>query len=208
MKVVLLERVAKLGQMGDVVDVKAGYARNYLLPSKKCLRATPDNIKFFDGKKAELEAKNLETKSEAEALKSKIEHKTFIIIRSASDAGALYGSVSSKDIAGIASQDGISIFKRQVILEKPIKDLGVHTVSLNIHPEVNCEVFINVARSSEEAELQAAGKTVTDPGTEEPTTNIDGLFDSGQDTREIGDQIQEMNSESTKEQTAEKGSEA
>ena len=162
MKIVLLERVSKLGQMGDIVEVRAGYARNFLLPTQKALRATDENIQIFEGKKAELEAKNLQTKAEAESIKQKLGGKYFVVIRSASDAGALYGSVSSKDICIATEDEGVKISRNQVILEKPIKELGVHKINISLHPEVIAHVYINVARTSDEAKLQESGQSIQD----------------------------------------------
>ena len=158
MKIVLLERVQKLGQMGDVVEVKSGYARNFLLPSHKALRATEDNIKYFEGQKSVLEAKNLESIKEAESLKTKIDGSSFTLIRSASDAGALYGSVSTKDIKDAVSANGIIITKNQISLEKPIKEIGIYKIIVLLHPEITSEIRINVARSEEEAKIQEEGK--------------------------------------------------
>ncbi len=160
MQVILLQRVAKLGQMGDVVNVKDGYGRNYLLPQGKALRANESNIKSFEAKKAQLEANNLETKKEAEAAGAKIDGQTFVIIRSASDSGALYGSVTTRDAAEAATEAGFTVNRAQVVLDKPIKDLGIHTVSVVLHPEVTVKVQLNVARSAEEAVLQASGKSI------------------------------------------------
>jgi large subunit ribosomal protein L9 len=162
MQVILLERVAKLGQMGEVVNVKDGYARNFLLPQGKALRANESNIKSFEAKKAQLEATNLETKKEAEAVGAKLDGQTFIVIRSASDAGALYGSVTPRDAAEAATEAGFTVNRAQVVLDKPIKDLGLHTVSVRLHPEVAVKITLNVARSVEEAELQASGKSIQD----------------------------------------------
>ena len=179
MKIVLLERVSKLGQMGDIVDVKTGYARNFLLPNKMGLRATEANIQIFEGRKAELETKNLENKALAEKVKVKLEGKYFILLRSASDAGALYGSVSSKDICTAAASEEVKISKNQVVLEKPIKELGVHNISISLHPEVFAEIFINVARTIEEAKLQASGTIIKDTETEEekPKLEVESLFE-------------------------------
>ena len=160
MQVILLERVAKLGQMGDVVKVKDGYARNFLLPQGKALRASDANIKNFEAQKAQLEARNLETRKEAEALGEKIDGQTYVVIRSASDAGALYGSVTPRDIADAATEAGFTIDRKQITLNAPIKDLGLHDVSVVLHPEVSVTVVVNVARSAEEAELQASGKSI------------------------------------------------
>jgi large subunit ribosomal protein L9 len=160
MQVILLERVAKLGQMGEVVKVKDGYARNFLLPQGKAMRANASNIARFETEKAQLEARNLETKGEATKLSEKLDGQTFVVIRSASDGGALYGSVTTRDAADAATLAGFSLDKRQVILNTPIKELGIHTVTVRLHPEVDCSIRINVARSPEEAELQASGKSI------------------------------------------------
>ena len=160
MDVILLERIAKLGQMGDVVSVKQGYARNFLLPQGKALRATKANKEQFETQKAQLEAKNLETKKEAEDMAKRLGGQQFVIIRSASDAGALYGSVTTRDAAEAATEAGFSADKKQFSLSKPIKELGVHAVAVQLHPEVQCEIMLNVARSAEEAELQASGKSI------------------------------------------------
>ncbi|WP_151719267.1 50S ribosomal protein L9 [Gemmobacter serpentinus] len=160
MQVILLERVAKLGQMGDVVKVKDGYGRNFLLPQGKALRATDANIKSFEARKAQLEVQNLETKKEAEVVGEKLDGQAFIVIRSASDAGALYGSVTTRDVAEAATEGGFTVARGQVVLDRPIKDLGLHSVSVVLHPEVSVRVTINVARSVEEAELQASGKSI------------------------------------------------
>jgi large subunit ribosomal protein L9 len=160
MQVILLQRVAKLGQMGEVVNVKDGYARNYLLPQGKALRANESNIKSFEAKKAQLEAQNLETKKEAEVVGASLDGKVFVIIRSASDAGALYGSVTTRDAADAATEGGFTINRAQVVLDRPIKELGIHTISVTLHPEVAVKVKLNIARSVEEAELQASGKSI------------------------------------------------
>ena len=160
MQVILLERVAKLGQMGEVVTVKDGFARNYLLPQGKALRASEGNIKSFEAKKVTLQAQNLETKKEAEAVGAKLDGQIFTVIRSASDAGALYGSVTTRDAAEAATEAGFTVNRGQVVLDRPIKELGMHTVSVTLHPEVVAKVKLNVARSVQEAELQAAGKSI------------------------------------------------
>ncbi|MBL3553049.1 50S ribosomal protein L9 [Rhodovulum sulfidophilum] len=180
MQVILLERVAKLGQMGEVVNVKDGYARNFLLPQSKALRANEANIARFEADKAQLEARNLETKKEAEALAEKLDGQQFVVIRSASDGGALYGSVSPRDIADAATEAGFSVDRKQVVLAGPIKELGLHTVHVLLHPEVDVTVSVNVARSTEEAELQASGKSIQDLAAEEEAAaefEIQELFD-------------------------------
>ena len=167
MQVILLERVAKLGQMGDIVSVKDGYARNYLLPQKKALWASEINIKQFEVEKAQLEANNLETKKEAEAMAGRLGGQQFVVIRSASDGGSLYGSVTTRDAADAATEAGFSVDRKQVVLTAPIKDLGMHSVIVVLHPEVEATIELNVARSAEEAELQAAGINVADQAAED-----------------------------------------
>jgi large subunit ribosomal protein L9 len=180
MQVILLQRVAKLGQMGEVVTVKDGYGRNYLLPQGKALRANANNIKTFEAKKAQLEAVNLETRKEAEAVAAKLDGQTYVIIRSASDAGALYGSVTTRDAADAATAGGITVNRNQVVLDRPIKELGLHAVSVQLHPEVAVKFTVNVARSAEEAELQASGKSIAALAAEaeaEAEFEIANLFD-------------------------------
>ncbi|MEO0744602.1 MAG: 50S ribosomal protein L9, partial [Pseudomonadota bacterium] len=159
MQVILLERVAKLGQMGDVVDVKPGYARNFLLPQKKALTASKANIADFEAQKAQLEARNLETRKEAESLGEKLDGQQFIVIRQASDGGNLYGSVTPRDAADVATAEGFTVDRKQIVIPAPIKELGLHDVHVSLHPEVDVVVQLNVARSPEEAELQASGKS-------------------------------------------------
>ena len=161
MHVILLERIAKLGQMGDVVRVKDGFARNFLLPRGKALRATEGNKKQFEGQRAQLEARNLELKGEAQKVADKLDGQTFIIIRQAGETGQLYGSVSTRDIAEAITAGGVSVNRNQVVLSTPIKALGLHTVPVQMHAEVSASVTINVARSAEEAERQAKGEELT-----------------------------------------------
>lgn len=180
MQVILLQRVAKLGQMGEVVKVKDGYGRNYLLPQGKALRANDSNIKSFEAKKAQLEVTNLETKKEAEVVGAQLDGQTFVVIRSASDAGALYGSVTTRDAADAATAGGFTVNRAQVVLDRPIKDLGLHTVSVVLHPEVVSKIVLNVARSVEEAALQASGKSIQALAAEaeaEAEFEIANLFD-------------------------------
>ena len=180
MDVILLERVAKLGQIGDVVSVKDGYARNYLLPQRKAMRANDNNLKAFEAQKAQLEARNLETKKEAEDLAARLGGQQFVVIRSASDSGALYGSVTTRDAADAATDAGFSIDRKQVALTAPIKELGLHVVSVVLHPEVDVTITLNVARSTEEAELQASGKSIQELAAEEEAAaefEIAELFD-------------------------------
>jgi large subunit ribosomal protein L9 len=160
MDVILLEHVENLGQMGDTVKVKPGFARNYLLPQKKALRANEDNKKIFETQRAELEARNLDRKKEAEAAAKKIDGQSFVVIRQASELGVLYGSVSTRDIAAAASDQGVKIERGQVRIDKPLKSLGVFPVRISLHPEVDAAVQINIARSKDEAERQARGEEV------------------------------------------------
>ena len=160
MQVILLERISKLGQMGDVVTVKQGYARNFLLPQGKALRASDANIASFEGQKSQLEANNLETRTEAQALADKLNGQVFMVIRSASDAGSLYGSVTTRDAAEAATAAGFTVDRKQVALTRPIKELGLHAVAVALHPEVEAQITLNVARSQQEADLQASGKSI------------------------------------------------
>jgi large subunit ribosomal protein L9 len=180
MQVVLLERVAKLGQMGEVVAVKDGYARNFLLPQGKALRATETNLKRFETDRAQLEARNLEARAEAEKVAKRLDGQSFVVIRSASDGGALYGSVTTRDIAESATAGGFTLDRRQVVLDHPIKDLGLHSISITLHPEVAATITVNVARSPDEAELQASGKTIRELQAEAEAAaefDIQELFD-------------------------------
>lgn len=168
MQVILLERIGRLGQMGDTVTVKDGYARNYLLPQGKALRASEANKERFEKERATLETRNLELKSEAEGVAPKLNDQSFVAIRQAGDTGQLYGSVSTRDIADIITEAGYSVARNQVQLDKPIKMLGVHPLHVNLHPEVIISVNVNVARSEEEAKRQARGEDVTAQDDEEP----------------------------------------
>mgnify|MGYP000912601850 CR=1 FL=1 len=192
MQVILLERVAKLGQMGEVVNVKEGYARNFLLPQGKALRASDANIASFEDRKVQLEARNAETKADAQKVADKLDGETFVIIRSASDAGALYGSVTPRDAGDAATEAGFTVDRKQIVLSKPIKDLGLHEVSVVLHPEVTATIVLNVARSTEEAALQAQGKSIQELAAEadaEAEFEIAELFDDigGASNDEDGD---------------------
>jgi large subunit ribosomal protein L9 len=171
MEVILLERVAKLGQMGETVRVREGFARNFLLPRGKALRATKGNKERFETQRAQLEARNLELRKEAEAVAGKLDGQSFVVVRQAGETGVLYGSVSARDLAETITAGGVSVGRDQVVLNTPIKTLGLHTVPVALHPEVEVKVTINVARSPEEAERQARGETVS---TREET-NLDDL---------------------------------
>ncbi len=164
MQIILLERVEKLGQMGDVVRVKDGYARNYLLPQKKALRATQDNIASFDTQKAQLEATNLDRRKEAEAVAEKLDGLKCVILRQASDGGQLYGSVNSRDIAEAVTEAGFTVDRKQILLRATIKTIAIHEVRVALHPEVSVGVSVNVARSEAEAVAQERG---SEPGAAE-----------------------------------------
>lgn len=160
MEVILLERIAKLGQMGDQVRVKDGYARNFLLPSGKALRATQANKKRFESQRIELETRNLELKREAEAVAEKLAGQSFVIIRQAGETGQLYGSVSTRDISDAITAGGFNTSRNQIVLKTPIKSIGLHEVPVHLHAEVEVPITINVARSPQEAERQAKGEAM------------------------------------------------
>ena len=162
MEVILLERIEKLGQMGDVVKVKPGYARNYLLPQRKALRATKGNLAVFETQRSQLEAQNLERKQEAESVAGKLEGLQVVIIRQSGETGQLYGSVTARDLTDAVTEAGFTVERRQVVMDKSIKMLGLHPIKIRLHPEVAVEVVANVARSEVEAERQTeAGRVVT-----------------------------------------------
>jgi len=181
MQVILLERVEKLGQMGDEVRVKDGFARNFLLLQKKALRANKTNREYFNTQKAQLEARNLERKSEASKVAEKLEGKTFVLLRQAGDRGQLYGSVSPRDIADVISAGGFSVSRTQVPLDKPIKDIGLTPIHVVLHPEVRVKVTLNVARTDDEAERQARGEDVLAEKTEAEEAKVaaEELFEEG-----------------------------
>jgi large subunit ribosomal protein L9 len=161
MQVILIERVAKLGQIGDVVRVRSGFARNFLLPQGKALRATKENKEKFEAMKAELVAKNAEKKSGADAQAQKLNGQSFILVRQAGETGQLYGSVSARDIAQTLSESGFNVARQHIVLNTPIKAIGLHVVPVELHPEVEVKITVNVARSQEEAKRQAAGEDLT-----------------------------------------------
>ncbi|OUR76668.1 50S ribosomal protein L9 [Alphaproteobacteria bacterium 46_93_T64] len=160
MEIVLLERVEKLGQMGDVVTVKNGYARNFLLPQGKALRANKENLSAFEARRVQLEADNLNRKDEAQKVAEELEGKVVMLIRAASESQQLYGSVSTQDIARIVTENGVTVDRKQVVMDKVLKNLGLHEVRVRLHPEVSVGIFINIARSEEEAVIQARGESV------------------------------------------------
>jgi len=158
MEVILLERISRLGQMGDTVRVKDGFARNFLLPQGKALRANEANKKKFEGQRAQLEARNLERKAEAQQVADKLDGMTFVVVRSAGETGQLYGSVSTRDIADIVTAEGFSVNRTQIELNHPIKTIGLTNVAIALHPEVEVTITLNIARTADEAERQAAGE--------------------------------------------------
>jgi large subunit ribosomal protein L9 len=181
MQVILLERVNKLGQMGETVKVKDGYARNYLLPLGKALRANEANKKRYETERVQLEARNLERKSEAQKIADKLEGKSFIVVRSAGETGQMYGSVAARDIAEILSAEGFTIGRNQVDLNTPIKMIGLHQITLHLHAEVSVTIELNVARSADEAARQAKGESLTSAdaiyGVDEDALKPEDFFD-------------------------------
>lgn len=190
MQVILLERVEKLGQMGDEVRVKDGFARNFLLPKKKALRATKANREYFQTQKTQLEARNLERKKEAEGVAKKLEGKSFVLLRQAGDRGQLYGSVSPRDISDIVTEGGFSISRTQVPLDKAIKTIGTFPIDIVLHPEVRVHVNITVARTEDEAERLARGEDVLVERTEqeEAVAAAEEMFEPGAGPKPEGEQ--------------------
>ena len=189
MDVILLERVDKLGNMGDVVSVKDGYGRNYLLPQGKALRSNKANRERFERDREALETRNADQRKDAQGVADKMDGLKFVVIRQASDVGALYGSVSTRDVADALKAEGFSVERRQISLDKPIKELGLHEISVVLHPEVTAIVTANVARSQDEAELQAQGKSIAElraeeEAAEEAEFDVQSLFDEDADIRE------------------------
>lgn len=209
MQIILLERVAKLGQMGDVVTVKDGFARNYLLPQGKALRANKGNLAVFETQRADLEARNLERKTEADAVNDKLNGTSYIVIRSAGETGQLYGSVSTRDVAASLEEQGFKVARSQVTLQNPIKVIGLHLVEVTLHPEVSSTVTINVARSEDEAERQASGEVLTSRDArfelevqEEDELDLDEIFEESSDEEESSEDAgEEASSEEATEET-------
>jgi len=181
MDVILLERIEKLGQMGDVVSVKPGFARNYLLPHKKAMRATEANRKSFEGQRTQLETVNLEQRSEAEDVATKLNGLAFVVVRQASDNDQLYGSVTVRNVAQAITESGFTVESKQVQLARPIKSVGMHDVIVRLHPEVSVTVRANVARSEEEAEMQAQGRRISRAGDEDDDVVVESPFPSSFD---------------------------
>jgi len=198
MDVILLERISSLGQMGDVVSVKNGYARNYLLPQGKAERATAANIAAFDEKRIELEARNLERRTEAEAVSANIGEATFVVVRQAGESGQLYGSVQARDVVEGLNSIGFKINRGQVVLRKPIKTLGLHLVQVNLHPEVQIDVVANVARSEAEAERQAAGENVLAQEEDDPKVDLADVFEKTPDEENLAvEEVEEKDNSET-----------
>lgn len=206
MEVILLERIPRLGQMGDTVNVKNGYARNFLLPQGKALRANEANKAKFEAQRVDLEARNLERKTEAEAVNEKLDGTTYIIVRSAGETGHLYGSVSTRDIAAELEENGFKVARSQVNLANPIKLIGLHEVVINLHPEVEAKITANVARSTDEAERQARGEDLTgrsefQPEEQEEEVDLSEVFENPDDVEleDFGAEEEEAASEATEE---------
>ena len=181
MEVILLERIAKLGQMGETVKARDGFARNYLLPQGKALRANEANKKRFEAERVVLEARNLERKTEAQKVAEKLDGKSFIVVRAAGETGQMYGSVAARDVAEILAAEGFNVARNQVELNQPIKAIGIHKVTLHLHAEVEIAVELNVARSAEEAERQSKGEDLTTAeaiyGIDEDALKPENFFD-------------------------------
>ncbi|MCF6320355.1 MAG: 50S ribosomal protein L9 [Rhizobiaceae bacterium] len=216
MDVILLERIAKLGQMGDTVKVKNGFARNYLLPQGKALRANKANVAIFESQRVELEARNLERKSEAEGVHDKLDGNSYIIIRSAGETGQLYGSVTTRDVADSLDEAGFKVARNQVSLTSPIKVIGLHTITISLHPEVETIISVNVARSEDEAKLQASGEDLTqrdsyemEPVEEEDEVDLSEVFDNpdevnmGEDEADEPEEAQSVTQDADEETVAE-----
>jgi ribosomal protein L9 len=191
MQVILLERIGRLGQMGDVVTVKDGFARNFLLPQGKALRATTANRERFERDRAQLEARNLELKSDAQGVSSKLDRQSFVVIRQAGDSGQLYGSVATRDIAAAVTEGGFSIDRRQVMLDRPIKMIGLHVVRIALHAEVEPRITINVARSPDEAARQARGEDVSARAMDEAEEDAEAATRAAEKVFEEGAQAED-----------------
>ncbi len=185
-ELILLQRVEKLGQMGDRVKVKPGFARNYLLPEKKALRATKDNLAHFEEQRHQLEAQNLKRREEAERVAERVTGLSVVIIRQAGESGSLYGSVSARDIADATTEAGLTITRQQVVLEQPIKMLGLVPVRVVLHPEVSIPVTVNVARSPEEAQRQARGEALGEVEEEDETMDLEAMLQAETDQEQPG----------------------
>jgi len=218
MEVILLERIEKLGQMGDVVTVKPGYARNFLLPQKKALRASQDNKSHFESRRAQLEAENLERRKDAEAVAGKLGELDITLIRQAGDNGQLYGSVSGRDLADSVTTAGVTVSRGQVMLDRPIKELGLHAVRISLHPEVQVEISVNVARTEDEALTQREhGQSITEISEEAEAAEVAVALaeeargmadDKGAEAAAVEDFVEEDVAEQVAEEAAESSDEA
>ena len=197
MEVILLERIEKLGQMGDVVKVKDGFARNFLLPQKKALRASEDNLAYFEKEKVTLEANNLKQKQEAEVILTKLDDFNLIIIRQAGETGQLYGSVNTNDVKTSLNENGFVVEKNQIKLDKPIKEIGIHKVSVKLHPEVQAIISVIVSRTESEAETLVKGNEIKLESEEnlisEDTINLEEVFEEGAMPEDINEESTEIN---------------
>ncbi len=212
MQIVLLERIAKLGQMGEVVTVKDGYARNFLLPAGKAMRANKANLAQFEGQRVQLEAQNLDRKTDAEAVKVKMDGHEIVIIRQSGETGQLYGSVNTRDIAGGLTETGFETNKNQVTLETPIKTLGVYSIRITLHPEVESIIKVNVARTVDEAERQARGENIIDSERDEASFTEETVFEDGdgemEARAEVSEDFAEAEAETAEEASVETAEEA
>ena len=199
MEVILLERIEKLGQMGDIVKVKDGFARNFLLPQKKALRASEDNLAYFEKEKVTLEANNLKQKQEAEVILEKLDNFNLVIIRQAGETGQLYGSVNTNDIKNTLDENGFIVEKSQIKLDKPIKELGVHNVTVKLHPEVQAIISIIASRTDAEAKTLIKGEEIKiekdDSLIKEDTINVEEVFEDGAVPENIGDKEEDSSEE-------------
>ena len=203
MEVILLERIERLGQMGDVVIVKDGFARNFLLPKNKALRANKENLEFFEKEKINLEAKNLKLKTEAEAVSEKITLNNYIVIRQASDTGQLYGSVNSGDIKEKLQEEGFSVEKNQIVLDRPIKEIGHHEIRVKLHPEVTSNISIYISRSEEEAESLIKGEIANTDIVKEEIVNLEEIFEEGAIPDSVNEEESGLNEDVNNEETSE-----
>ena len=203
MEVILLERIERLGQMGDVVIVKDGFARNFLLPKNKALRANKENLEFFEKEKINLEAKNLKLKTEADAVSEKITLNNYIVIRQASDTGQLYGSVNSGDIKEKLQEEGFSVEKNQIVLDRPIKEIGHHEIRVKLHPEVTSNISIYISRSEEEAESLIKGEIANTDIVKEEIVNLEEIFEEGAIPDSVNEEEADLNEDVNNEETSE-----
>ena len=210
MQVILLERVEKLGQMGDVVTVKPGFARNFLLPKNKAMRATKDNLAYFETRKAQFEATNLERRQEAEAIGGKLDGVKIVVIRQAGDGGQLYGSVSARDIGEGLAEEGFSVDRGQVAIDRPIKALGLSDVRIRLHPEVAVSITVNVARSVDEAALQEKYGGTIPSGDVEPEETVEAaeLLENPEEARRLEEPEAEAEAEAEENAGTEGGGDA